>query len=557
MPSAHIIRAGIRRRSAWQTGKPLYASEDGPWRGDWPGACALAKTFNRNYITGRMTKTVIWSLVSSYYDILPLPNSGPMKALEPWSGHYEVQPAIWAIAHTTQFAQPGWKYLDSGCGTLQGQGSYVTLRSPDGQAGRGDYSIIAETVDARRPQNVVFRIRGGLAPGPLHAWRTNQRRQFEQLADVALVDGAARLTLEPGSIYSCTTTTGQHRGQTAAPPAADFPLPYADDFESCEPGKYAKYFSDQAGVFEAARRADGRGLCLRQVVDKKGIEWQPMREPCTVIGSKTWQNYAVSVDARIEGRGTVSLYGRVSGIAQNASPLTGYRLTIAADGCWTLLSGPAVLVQGHVAFDPETWHKLKLTFAGPQVTANLDGTDLGSAVDFSYTNGMAGLGTGWNCAEFDNFAVVPVAGPRITNLAQGKKARASSQWGDEYAAARAFDGDGNTRWNAAAGKTAGEWLEVDFGRSERFNLVSVRQFDTRIGQYRIQVADHSANSTHDGPWRDVASGDAKGQSSWVNRFAPVEAGKLRLLVVSTRGKHAENDTPSIYEIQVYDAPPPR
>jgi galactosylceramidase len=31
------------------------------------GAAALAKAYNRNYIVGKMTKTVIWSVVSSYY----------------------------------------------------------------------------------------------------------------------------------------------------------------------------------------------------------------------------------------------------------------------------------------------------------------------------------------------------------------------------------------------------------------------------------------------------------------------------------------------------------
>ena len=148
MPSARTIPIRSSTPECVKTGKPLYASEDGPWRGDWPGACTLAKTYNRNYILGRMTKTVIWSLISSYYDILPLPNSGPMKALEPWSGHYEVQPAIWAIAHTTQFAQPGWKYLDSGCGTLEGQGSYVTLRSPGGRSRRLQH----HRRDGRRPR---------------------------------------------------------------------------------------------------------------------------------------------------------------------------------------------------------------------------------------------------------------------------------------------------------------------------------------------------------------------------------------------------------------------
>ena len=36
-----------------------------------------------------------------------------MRAVEPWSGHYEIQPGIWAAAHTAQFAEPGWKYVDA------------------------------------------------------------------------------------------------------------------------------------------------------------------------------------------------------------------------------------------------------------------------------------------------------------------------------------------------------------------------------------------------------------------------------------------------------------
>jgi hypothetical protein len=160
-------------------------------------------------------------------------------------------------------------------------------------------------------------------------------------------------------------------------------------------------------VFEVARRGDGRGKCLRQVVDKKGIEWQPMREPCTIIGSKTWQNYTVSIDARIEGHGSVSLFGRVSGVTQNAEPLKGYRLAIAADGQWALSGGKTVLAKGRVPLDPETWHKLKLTLVGPQITANLDGSDLGTVVDVAHRKGMAAIGTAWNCAEFDNFTVRP------------------------------------------------------------------------------------------------------------------------------------------------------
>lgn len=47
-------------------------------------------------------------------------------------------------AHTTQFTQPGWRYLQHGSGVdwLDGGGSYVTLT--DGK----QYTIIIETMDA-------------------------------------------------------------------------------------------------------------------------------------------------------------------------------------------------------------------------------------------------------------------------------------------------------------------------------------------------------------------------------------------------------------------------
>ena len=97
---------------AVDAGKPLWSSEDQPESSasiilsrDWAiGGRSLAHLYNENYLEGHFTKTEIWSPVTSYYDILAAPNSGLMYANTPWSGHYDVQGAIWATAHTTQFA---------------------------------------------------------------------------------------------------------------------------------------------------------------------------------------------------------------------------------------------------------------------------------------------------------------------------------------------------------------------------------------------------------------------------------------------------------------------
>jgi len=527
---------------ALQTGKPLWASEDGPWRGDWQGAGVLARAFNRNYIEGKMTKTIIWSLITSYYDILPLPNSGPMTAKEPWSGHYEVQPALWAMAHTTQFAHPGWRYVDGACGLLEGGGSFVTLRGPKRE---GDYSLVIETIDAKAPQTLNLIAAEGLSKKPLQVWRSNQRVQFERLPALARIGGGFTVTLEPGAIYSLTTTTGQGKGRAISPDHSVFPWPFADDFESSSVGKYARYFSDQGGVFEIAKRPDGGGRCLRQTAAHPGIDWHfhPTPEPYTLLGSAQWRNYEVSADASIEDSGSVMIAGRVMASLQNTQPPKGYRLELAADGKWRLFGFTNVLAQGRVPVGAGEWHNLKLKFVGSRITGLLDEVELAAVFDSACRRGMAALGTGWNCAMFDNFAVRPIEGPDSPNLALGKGATASSQWDDKYPASAANDGKLDTRWNAAKGKAIGEWLELDFGQLTRFNNVHVSQFSQRITRYRIE-------SQNGDQWDEVVSGNSAGRDDWAVSFPEVQARKVRLVVLDVNGS-PEETAPSIFEFEVY------
>ena len=261
--------------AALQTGKRLWSSEDGPWSAKWNAAASgshtpLQVTYNRNYIIGKMTKTEIWSPITCYADNLPLPGSGLMRADAPWSGHYELPPALWVTAHTTQFAQPGWKYLDSACLLLPDAGSVVALQAPNGH----DYSIIIETSEARGSKTLTFRLSGGLANGTVHVWRTYAREQFQGLAEIHPENNSFTITVDPQNVYSLTTTTGQRKGGAKPPPAGQFRLEYHEDFTGYAVGSTPKYWSDIAGVFEVVQRNDGKGQALRQIMDRKGIEWR-------------------------------------------------------------------------------------------------------------------------------------------------------------------------------------------------------------------------------------------------------------------------------------------
>jgi hypothetical protein len=392
------------------SGKPLWASEDGPWAGDWYAATKLAKLYNRSYIDGRMTRFITWSLVTSYYDILPLPGSGLMRASEPWSGHYEIQPAIWAAAHTTQFAEPGWKYIDSGCGHLEPFGSYVTLRSPGG----ADYSIVVETMDSPyitigAPIEIEFQLGRGFGGKAVCVWKSSAREQFIQVATIEPKGSSIRYRFDPESIYTLSTTTGQRKGGCDLPIPAGriLPLPYSDNFDAIPEHALPRFFIDQSGVFEVVRRPDGTGGCLRQMVPARGIEWgyHGNPEPYTVMGDERWTDYEVQADAQIDAAASASIYGRVSNVGTKAEPPRGYRFTVDGAGAWKLERDAESLGSGRVVFATGGWHRLSLTLSGATISAAVDGTRLTRIEDRAYTHGLAGLGTTFSPTLFDSFKV--------------------------------------------------------------------------------------------------------------------------------------------------------
>ncbi len=404
--------------AARRTKKPLWSTEDQPNGGggpfvsrDWAvGGKILAHLYNQNYLEGSLTSTEIWSPVTSYYDNLAAPNSGLMYANTPWSGHYDVQGTIWSTAHTTQFAQPGWQYLDSASGSLPGQGSYVALRSPNHK----DWSIVLETMHATQPQSIAFTVAGGLRGSDVYVWETNDAHTFERVAVLHPANGRFSYTFDPDSLYSLTTTTGQGRG-TAVPPAAkDFPLPYEDRFEQTEMGHSPRYLSDQDGAFEAHPCKGRSGSCLEQVITTKPIPWGPLPDPFTMAGDAGWKDYSVAADVRFLSNSPAVLMGRIDSadVFQDGKARwpSGYVLTVQPDGAWQIISAEfkkpvVVLKSGSAHIDANAWHHVELHFHGQQIEARLDGEVLASADDSTHAHGMFALGSGWDHVQFDNLAV--------------------------------------------------------------------------------------------------------------------------------------------------------
>jgi hypothetical protein len=468
--------------NAVSLGKPLWASENGSQDYN-TGAPAMARAINRGYTDAKMTAYINWPIVAALPPSLPFETTGLIVARQPWSGAYSLGKSVWVTAHTTQFAQPGWTYIDGASGYIGGgepNGTYVTLRSPNGT----DYSTIYETSTATAPQMVTVRV-SGLSMGTVHVWATNlvtidAASDFNQLPDVTPSGGVYSLTLQPGYVYSVTTTNGQGKGTAASPAPASFGLPYGDDFEGSTVGTQPRFLADQDGAFEVVACGGGRtGRCARQMAPKAPIVWHPNNgTPYSTIGDSGWANYTVSADVLLEQPGSVELVGRYGGRNYWAiGSIHAYYLRIADTGAWAILKNSdadnstiATLASGTVtALGTKTWHTVTFTLSGGALSGTIDGAAVGPVTDTAYLAGPAGLAVGvndgappaqgWLNAQFDNLSVTPVGKPSvpftyfIANRASGDVLEVAGQATTSGAAIDQFPNHGGTnqQWQLVGG----------------------------------------------------------------------------------------------------------
>ncbi|MFD8600350.1 RICIN domain-containing protein [Kitasatospora sp. NPDC059646] len=460
--------------------KPIWQSEDDndSYGADPP---ALARNLNREYIDARVTADIKWALVSSWPAHLPYYGAGLMTADQPWSGAYAVGRDIWAMAHTTQFARPGWQYLDGASGYLPGtgtngdphSGSYVTLKSGK------DYSTVVETTDASAATTVNVKATGGLSGGTVHVWATNMAstdpgQWFQHTQDITPKGGAYSFTAQPGYLYTLTTTTGQGKG-TAVPPARTaFPLPYAADLSTARPGAAVPYFHDWAGAFETAPCPAGTGAaaCARQVLTTAPIPWHSDMgyTPLTLVGDPNWTSYRADVDVQVEQDGSAELLGRLEHIDHDHSA---YHLKIGTTGGWTLFtentagSDTTLATGSYPGSGPGTWHHLSLAMQGPSITASVDGVQVASVTDYSHLTGQLALGVdGFQHADFANLAVTPLAGPATTGLVNANSAMCLDVTGASTA-----DGAQVVQWTCG-GRPNQQWQLVPVA-VDTYQVVSV------------------------------------------------------------------------------------
>ncbi|XP_062857083.1 galactocerebrosidase [Trichomycterus rosablanca] len=419
-------------KEALMSGKKLWSSEDYSTFNNDIGAGCWARILNQNYVNGRMTSTISWNLIASYYEDLSFGGDGLMTAEEPWSGHYVVESPVWITAHTTQFAQPGWTYLQT-VGHLSHGGSYVALTD-----GQGNLTVIIETMTHNhsqciRPalppfnvsaQTATFQLKGSFAAiTKLQVWyskldfQTKKDVLFKNSDPIKVSNGYFTLKLDVDEVYTITTVTSGNKGLHPDPPAsAPFPKNYSDDFKVRNPPfSEAPYFADQSGVFEYFTNLSDPGphvYTLRQVVTQQPVSWgYDADQTISIIGDYSWQNFTVSSDIYIESEnGGVFIAARVDKGGEEVRQALGVFYWVFANGTYKVtndICGKKVLAEGLSGTRPGVWHTLTLTVQGNFANGMLNGYPLWkNAVVLQPKNGWAAIGTfTLEHAQFDNFII--------------------------------------------------------------------------------------------------------------------------------------------------------
>lgn len=126
------------------------------------------------------------------------------------------------------------------------------------------------------------------------------------------------------------------------------------------------------------------------------------------------------------------------------------------------------------------------------------------------------------------------------SLTSGTKASASNVFrnNQNYGAARAVDGNDETRWATDEG-TKSCWLEVDLGKSKMFDRAVIEEcveFGVRVKSFELQAKDGEG-------WKTFFKGGAVGKKLDV-KFDPVVVRVVRLAIVGENG-------PTINEFQLF------
>ena len=404
---------------------PLWASED--FSSFYQAGGCWTRLLNRNALSN-ITATIAWNLIAAYYSELPYGGDGMMNAPEPWSGWYDVGQVIWSTAHTTQFTDIGWRYLEhgSGVGRLSGGGTYVGLTD-----GHGSLTVVVEAMppsisgcvhepapnETISAQEVTLVLGDGFeAVTALHVFRSSFDPSaivyFEHVGQLPVVNGSFTWTVSPGELYTLSTRNGT-KGSYAQPPArAPFPLPYHDDFNSYNISAPPKYLTDQTGSFEVVASANAtHDRVLRQMTPQRTVAWCGDADlTFTLLGDHSWSALHAEVSVLIEETGTAFIAAAVRDGGCVGEGSDAIVFAVSTTGAWQVSNNTSLrrlVTQGKTVVNAGVWYRLGVEVTATGTTVMLDGKTVATVAELTSGNhrGWVALGSSYDHVQFDDLEI--------------------------------------------------------------------------------------------------------------------------------------------------------
>jgi autotransporter-associated beta strand protein len=140
--------------------------------------------------------------------------------------------------------------------------------------------------------------------------------------------------------------------------------------------------------------------------------------------------------------------------------------------------------------------------------------------------------------DMDASLISPMDVPVPVSLATGAAATASNVYQNQpdYNAAKAVDGNLQTRWATDAG-THQAWLELDLGSLKTFSRAVINEAFDRAQSFQLQWFDGSV-------WQTFWTGATLG-NQWSQNFPPVTARRVRLNILDA------SEGPTVWEFQLF------
>ena len=391
---------------------------------------------------GKMTMYQFQPAVAAYYTGAQYVPKQLIQADTPWNGYYDVQAGAYVMQHFTKFQTDNMKYVDGACfgdGEPAGDGhgigkttnNYITLADPD----TGDYTMVFVNDSSAARSYDVSVSNLSKSNSSLTAWVTKgpdagqayNANWLKKSGTIAPVNGKFSYTVEPYSIVTLTTTSGQkgyadeekssYRNRNSN---TNLNLPYTDDFNYSdeflkERGGTPLYTCDAGGAFEVVKKADGSKVLQQKITnDNKPINWGTTSSPSTTLGDTDWADYSVSIDVKLIKDNSVSNFAGVGlrsvGTCNGVSRVnkSGYWIKLISDGTYVCLKENTELHKGSIKnFNLNSSHNLKVSAVGNEIIFYINGISVFGYTDTTnpYLSGRVGIYSNFFNTEFDNLKI--------------------------------------------------------------------------------------------------------------------------------------------------------